>query len=149
MPSSDPSNPLPGRVLGGAPVKRLVLLLGAVLLLASWILSSRVAGFDFLALGDDDINVTLNPHLGPLDADRWVWMFSDWSYVRRFMPLGWMTLCAVFQVNGLDPFYYHSAAFAFYMVNVALVYVFILHAVRVFVPAAADGLTAWQAFRCV
>jgi hypothetical protein len=146
MPPSEPTRPSPGPLFCGRPERRLFVLLGAVLLLVSWLVNSRVAGYDFLALGDDDINVTLNPHLGVLDHDRWVWLFGDVSYVRRFMPLGWMTLCALFQVNGLDPFCYHSAALAFYIVNVALVYVLVLQVVRVFVPAAAAGATAWQVF---
>jgi Tfp pilus assembly protein PilF len=62
------------------------------------------------------------------------------------MPLGWLTLCALFHVNGLDPFWYHSAALGFYLANAVLVYVLALHTIRAFVPAAAAGLTAWQAF---
>jgi protein O-mannosyl-transferase len=125
---------------------RLFVLLAALLFVAAFKLSCRVAGYDFLALGDDDINVTLNPYLGHLDHDRWMWLLTDSSYVRRFMPLGWLTLCALFQVNGLDPFFYHSAAFAFYVVNVVLVYVTIAHVVRIFVPASSAGLGRWQVF---
>jgi hypothetical protein len=146
MPSSDPPNTLSGSLFGSRLDKRLFFLLGVVLLMVSLLVNARVAGYDFLALGDDDINVTLNPHLGLLNRDRWVWLFSDLSYVRRYMPLGWMTLCAVFQVNGLDPFCYHSAALAFYVVNVALVYVLALHVIRIFVPSAAGGASAWQVF---
>ena len=115
---------------------RLFVLLASLLFVAAFKLSCRVAGYDFLALGDDDINVTLNPYLGHLDHDRWMWLLTDSSYVRRFMPLGWLTLCALFQVNGLDPFFYHSAAFAFYVANVVLVYVAIAHVVRIFLPTA-------------
>jgi hypothetical protein len=121
-------------------------LLGVLLLLSAWRLSCRVAGYDFLALGDDDINVTLNPYLGHLDHDRWVWLFTDTSYVRRFMPFGWLTLCAIFEVNGLDPFFYHSAAFAFYVANVVLVYAAIAHVLRVFVRGCEAGLGQWQVF---
>jgi hypothetical protein len=113
-------------------------------LLVAWKLNARVAGYDFLALGDDDINVTLNPHLGHLDGPRWAWLMSDCSYVRRYMPFGWMTLCALFGVNGLDAFTYHSAAFAFYVTNAALVYVVVLQALRLLVPGSAPGLTPWQ-----
>jgi hypothetical protein len=62
------------------------------------------------------------------------------------MPLGWLTLCALFQMNGLDPFFYHTAAFAFYVANVLLVYVAVAHAVRIFVPAASGGLGRWRVF---
>lgn len=146
MATSDPPDSAPKPFFDGRPSARIAFLLGVVLLLASWLVNSRVAGYDFLALGDDDINVTLNPHLGLLNGDRWAWMFGDLSYVRRFMPLGWLTLCAVFQASGLDPFAYHSAALAFYILNVALVYLFILHALRVFIPTAAGGIAPWQVF---
>jgi hypothetical protein len=109
-------------------------------------LNIRVTGYDFLALGDDDINVTLNPHLGHLTGARWAWLLTDSSYVRRYMPFGWLTLCALFPVNGLDPFVYHAAAFGFYVVNVALAYVLALLAIRHFVPAARGGVTAWHAW---
>jgi hypothetical protein len=144
-----PSPPLPDAptpLAREGSLGRLVLLLGVALVLASWVLNARVAGFDFLALGDDDINVTLNPHLGHLTGARWAWLMTDGSYVRRYMPFGWLSLCALFQVNGLDPFVYHGAAFAFYVVNVALVYAIAIQTIRLFVPGAASGLTPWQAW---
>ena len=131
---------------GGPPARRLIFLLGVILLLGAFMLNVRVAGYDFLALGDDDINVTLNPHLGHLSGARWAWLLTDSSYVRRYMPLGWLTLCGLFPVNGLDPFVYHAAAFGFYIVNVALVYVLALLAIRQLVPAARGGLKAWHAW---
>jgi hypothetical protein len=146
MPLPKNQNPDRRPLFDGSGSGRLVVLLGILLVLAAWKLSARVMGYDFLALGDDDINVTLNPHLGMLDRDRWVWLFTDWSYVRRFMPFGWMTLCAIFHLNGLDPTSYHSAALAFYAANTGLVLVLAVHAIRVFVPGAARGLTAWQGF---
>jgi hypothetical protein len=126
--------------------RRIFFLLGALLLLSAWRLSCRVAGYDFLALGDDDINVTLNPYLGHLDHDHWAWLLTDTSYVRRFMPFGWLTLCAIFEVNGLDPFFYHSAAFGFYIANVVLVYAVTAHVLRVFARGCAGGLDQWHVF---
>jgi Tfp pilus assembly protein PilF len=149
MVPSPPPPFAPTPLARGGSVGRLALLLGVALVLAAWVLSARVAGFDFLALGDDDINVTLNPHLGHLTGARWAWLMTDVSYVRRYMPFGWLSLCALFQVNGLDPFVYHGAAFAFYVVNVVLVYAVALRAIRLFVPGAAGGLTPWQAWAAV
>ncbi len=146
MASSESPHPNPKPYDNREHTGRLAFLLGVLLLLVAWKLNDRVTTYDFLALGDDDINVTLNPHLGHLDGPRWAWLMSDWSYVRRYMPFGWMTLCAVFGINGLDAFAYHSAAFAFYVVNVALVYLFVLQALRWLVPGSAPGLTAWQVF---
>lgn len=144
MAPSAPPHPDPHPIASRENAGRLAFLLGILLLLVAWKLNARVADYDFLALGDDDINVTLNPHLGHLDGPRWAWLMSDWSYVRRYMPFGWMTLCALFGVHGLDAFTYHSAAFAFYVTNVALVYLVVLQALRLFAPGSAPGLTPWQ-----
>lgn len=39
---------------------------------------------------DDDINITTNPQLKELTWESLRWMFTDLSYVRRYMPLGWL-----------------------------------------------------------
>jgi hypothetical protein len=146
MTSPEARRPICRTLFEGKDARRLFVLLGAALLLAAWWMSRRVVGYEFLALGDDDINVTLNPYLGHLSSDRWVWLFTDSSYVRRYMPLGWMTLFGTFQVNGLDPFWYHAASFLFYIANIALVYAVVAHAVRVFSYDASYGLRRWPVF---
>jgi hypothetical protein len=143
MPSTESPAPPCASLFDSGRTERLFFLLGVLLFLASFRLSCRVAGYDFLALGDDDINVTLNPYLGHLDHDRWVWLLTDSSYVRRFMPFGWLTLCAIFQINGLDPYFYHSAAFGFYVVNVILVYAVLAHVLRLLVRGNESGLGRW------
>jgi tetratricopeptide (TPR) repeat protein len=121
-------------------------LCGAALLLASVAANLRVLDFGFLYLRDDDINVALNPHMGGLGAARIHWMFSDWSYARRYMPLGWLGFAATYEVAGLDPAPYHAVALGLYAVNVALVYALVLQVLRLFAPArGTTGLGAWDA----
>ncbi len=121
-------------------------LCGALLVLAAVALNLRVLGFGFLYLRDDDVNVTLNPHMGGVDLGRLKWMFTDWSYVRRYIPLGWLNFSATYEVAGLDPRPYHAVALALYAMNAGLVLAIVLHALRLFTHRGrTGGLTAWDA----
>ncbi len=97
-------------------------LLGAVLVLGCLMIYRRVGEFDFVAF-DDDYNLLFNPHLGPLSLERMHWAFSDWSYARRCMPLGWLGFSAVFSVGGLNPAGYHLAGLGLHAVNTLLFFV--------------------------
>jgi tetratricopeptide (TPR) repeat protein len=121
-------------------------LCGTALVLACLALNRRVLGFGFLYLRDDDVNVTLNPHMGGIDMARLKWMFTDWSYVRRYIPLGWLNFSATYQFAGLDPAPYHAVSLGLYLLNTSLVFAIVLHALRLFTPAGRPGgLTAWGA----
>jgi len=121
-------------------------LCGAVLVLACLALNLRVLDFGFLYLRDDDVNVTLNPHMGGISLARLKWMFSDWSYVRRYIPLGWLNFSATYEFAGLDPAPYHAVALSLYVLNTGLVFALVLHALRLFAPGGrTGGLTAWDA----
>src|SRR5665213_620791 len=119
-------------------------LCGALLLVGAFALNRGVLDFGFLYLRDDDVNVTLNPYMGGLSSDRIRWMFTDWSYVRRYIPLGWLNFSATYQVAGLDPRPYHAVALGLYLLNTALVLVLALHALRVFAPGLRAGLAPWD-----
>ena len=104
--------------------------------------------FGFLYLRDDDVNVTLNPHMGGIDLARLKWMFTDWSYVRRYIPLGWLNFSATYEAAGLDPHPYHAVALALYAVNSGLVFANVLLALRLFTPRGrSGGLTSWESAR--
>jgi hypothetical protein len=119
---------------------------GALLLLVALALNMRVVHFGFLYLRDDDVNVTLNPHMGGLDPDRLRWMFTDWNYVRRYIPLGWLNFSATYQFAGLDPLPYHAVALGLYLLNTGLVFALVLHALRLFAAGGREkGLSAWDA----
>jgi hypothetical protein len=117
----------------------------ALLLLVALALNLRVLDFGFLYLRDDDVNVALNPHMGGLDADRLKWMFTDWSYVRRYIPLGWLNFSATYQFAGLNPRPYHAVALLLFVLNCALVFALVLQALRLFSPGAGDrSLSVWD-----
>jgi len=121
-------------------------LCAAALVLACLALNCRVLGFGFLYLRDDDVNVTLNPHMGGIGLARLRWMFTDWSYVRRYIPLGWLNFSATYEFAGLNPAPYHGVALGLYALNTGLVYALMLHALRLFAPGGRPGgLTAWDA----
>ena len=121
-------------------------LCATLLVLACLALNLRVLDFGFLYLRDDDVNVTLNPHMGGIDLARLKWMFTDWSYVRRYIPLGWLNFSATYEFAGLDPSPYHAVALGLFVLNAGLVFALILHALRLFAPSGpAGGLTAWSA----
>jgi tetratricopeptide (TPR) repeat protein len=119
-------------------------LCGSLLLLLALALNKRVLDFGFLYLRDDDVNVTVNPHMGTLGAARLAWMFTDWSYVRRYMPLGWLNFCATYSFAGLNPGPYHAVGLGLYVLNALLVFVSVLNVLRVFAPAREGGLRPWD-----
>ena len=100
----------------------------AVLLLLVVVISTAVFGkvlsYDFLTW-DDDINITGNPHLGPLNGQRLQWMFTDYSYVRRYMPFGWLAWCTLSSLAGSSSFAFHAANLFFHIVNAALIFIFL------------------------
>ena len=116
----------------------MAVLCGTALLLAALAVNLRVLDFGFLYLRDDDVNVTLNPHMGGIELARLRWMFTDWSYVRRYIPLGWLNFSLTYEFAGLNPKPYHAVALALYGINVALVLAVLLLALRLFAPADRD-----------
>ena len=138
----DPEEKAP--FFAGAQARRLALLCGCAILLAGLALNMRVLGFGFLYLRDDDINVALNPHMGSLGAARIGWMFSDLSYVRRYIPLGWLNFSATYEFGGLDPSAYHAVGLVLYAANCCLLFAVLLQLLRLFGGGAAAGLGAWE-----
>ncbi|MFA5262289.1 MAG: hypothetical protein WC378_00580 [Opitutaceae bacterium] len=111
------------------------LLLGAGLVAGCIFIYHRLPEFDFVAF-DDDINITLNSHLGPPSMESVRWMFSDFTTILRYMPLGWLSYSLIFTAGGLDPMWYHSVVLALHILNALLA---CLLAQRVISLAGADG----------
>lgn len=88
------------------------LLSGGLLALGILFIYRQVPEFAFVSF-DDDRNIVFNPHLGPLSWERVAWAGTDWTYVRRCIPLGWLGFAAVYGGVGLD-------AGGWHLVNVAL-----------------------------
>ena len=133
-------------MFASASARRLAWLLGALLLASALFVSRSVLGFGFLYLRDDDVNVALNPHMGGLAIDRLRWMFTDGSYVRRYIPLGWLNFSATYEIAGLDPRPYHAVSLLLYAANAGLLYLVTLRVLRAFTAAASKGLSAWAVF---
>jgi tetratricopeptide (TPR) repeat protein len=124
--------------------ERLFWLLAVLILLVAVALNLRVLDFGFLYLRDDDVNVTVNPNMGGLSVARLAWMFTDWSYVRRYIPLGWLNFSATYEFGGLDPAAYHAVGLFLYGANSLLVLAVTANVIRIFVPARSAGLGTWD-----
>ncbi len=81
-----------------------------------------VLAFEFVAR-DDDINIYYNPHLGPPSAPGLTWMFTDPTYMRRYVPIGWLTFSVVYYFSGLSPVGYHAANLVLHVSNTLLLYI--------------------------
>ncbi|MEY2407791.1 MAG: hypothetical protein QOF48_461 [Verrucomicrobiota bacterium] len=89
-------------------------------------------GAEFLSW-DDDINITGNPHVHGLTAENLRWMFTDTEYVRRYMPLGWLSWACQFQFFGDNPASYHLGNVLLHSLSAILLFL-VLH--RLLVVAA-------------
>ncbi len=117
---------------------RTTLLCGLLLaMLAAWN-ARAVVGFDLVPM-DDDINIYFNPHLGPPGEASLKWMLTDVSYMRRYVPLGWLGFSAVYGVSGLSPVGYHTANLAAHEVNTVLLFAVLLAMLRRWSREASDG----------
>jgi tetratricopeptide (TPR) repeat protein len=71
---------------------------------------------------DDSANIYGNPHLKGLGWEEIKWMFTDTSYARRYMPLGWMSYAVDYQFFGLNPRAYHLGNLLLHAFNVVLLF---------------------------
>ena len=56
---------------------------------------------------DDDINIYRNPHLKGVGSEQLYWMFTDFDYMRRYVPLAWLGWGLNYELDGLNPSTYH------------------------------------------
>src|SRR6185436_3371458 len=70
---------------------------------------------------DDDINIYGNPHIRGITAESLKWMFTDTTYVHRYMPVGWLALAIDYQLaGGLNPTTYHAGNLLLHTINAVL-----------------------------
>src|SRR4051812_24752219 len=113
--------------------------LSKALLLACSIFAATLAIFhsitsaDFLQW-DDDINIYGNRHIQGLTAENWNWIWTDTSYVRRYMPLGWLGWAIQYQLFGMHPWSWHFGNIVLHSLNAALVFLLIQKLVQSSLP---------------
>ncbi len=100
-------------------------LLGCLLVLGCVAIYREVGSFDFVTF-DDEHCIVFNPHMGPLTFERASWAFTDVSYARRYMPLGWLGFATVFSWFGLEPGAYHWVGAILHATNAVLLFLVIL-----------------------
>lgn len=100
---------------------RRVWALAAVLFLATAAVFWKSAALGFVQW-DDDINIYNNPHLRVLDGAQVWWMFTDTSYARRYLPLGWLGWALNQHWFGLAPWSYHVGNILLHATNAVLVF---------------------------
>lgn len=96
-------------------------LVAALVGLGSILLYRHTLSFGFVML-DDDVNLVFNPHHGSLSWDRLQWMWTDYSYVRRYIPVGWMGFAVLYELFGLDATGYHAALVTVHAANAVLLF---------------------------
>ncbi|HTD66964.1 MAG TPA: tetratricopeptide repeat protein [Candidatus Limnocylindria bacterium] len=80
----------------------------------------RQAGF---VHWDDGVNIHNNPHIRGVTAGSLRWMFTDVSYIPRYMPLGWLSLAVDYDLVGeFNPATYHVGNLLLHCVNAVLVF---------------------------
>lgn len=104
---------------------------------------------------DDDINLQGNIHVQALSAGNLRWMFTDSSYVRRYVPLGWLALALDYRLFGPGAHSFHVMNLALHCTDAALVFFLILRLARMVpecsswsggrpgIAAAAAGSLLW------
>src|SRR5580765_8995345 len=80
-----------------------------------------VCGHEFVHF-DDNVNIYNNPHVQGLTWENIHWMFTNASYARRYMPLGWLSYAVDYQFFGLSPRSYHIGNLLLHLINVALLF---------------------------
>ena len=114
--------------------------LGALLALGVLWIYRQVPEFAFVAF-DDDRNIVFNPHLGPLSWERVVWAFTDWTYVRRCIPLGWLGFAAVYGWSGLDASGWHLINLTLHLGGALMLWSILRRLARG--PSGTTLLTGW------
>ncbi len=124
---------------GKAAHRRQALLVALLLCLAVAVLFRGAAGYQFLKW-DDDIALTRNPHIGPLNGARVWWALTDWRQTLRYQPLAWLNWLVLFQFFGLDPTPFHLEGILLHAANAGLVFWLILRLLEISArPPSGDG----------
>jgi protein O-mannosyl-transferase len=92
---------------------------------------------------DDDINIALNPHIQIFNLENLRWMFTDVTYVRRYIPLTWLGFAIHNTLFGLTPASYHVSNILLHGLNAVLVFFIVRQLLRL---ATSDGTSRGKGF---
>src|SRR5439155_3199000 len=87
---------------------------------------AAVCGHEFVDY-DDTVNIYSNPHVQGLTWEHLRWMFTDTSYARRYMPLGWLSYALDYQLFGLNPQAFHVGNLLLHLINTVVLYFLLKH----------------------
>jgi hypothetical protein len=129
-------------------------ILALIIFAATVLLFTNHVGADFLQF-DDDVNITGNPHIRGLTADNWKWIWTDASYVRRYIPLAWLGWALQFQIFGPSAWSWHLVNILLHAVNAVLIFFLIKKLLERAIPSgtkisssisycAAAGALVWS-----
>ena len=82
---------------------------------------AAISGHEFVNY-DDSANIYANPHVQSLGWEEIRWMFTDTTYARRYMPLGWLSYAIDCRLFGLTPMAFHLGNLALHLANVVLLF---------------------------
>ncbi|MBU6415225.1 tetratricopeptide repeat protein [Patescibacteria group bacterium] len=103
----------------------LELILIFLIIFAVTVVFMRTLDSDFVRW-DDGTNITQNPFLTHgISIQNLAWMFSDTSYMRRWVPLSWLVWNADFTISGLNPRLFHFNNLFIHIANTVLVFLII------------------------
>ena len=100
---------------------------------AVWLVFGGARDFHFV-VWDDDHNIQQNTHLSGLTWENLRWMFTDSSYVRRYIPVAWLGWNLDRELFGLTPYSAHMGNVLFHVLNTVLVFFVITAWLRRWLP---------------
>jgi protein O-mannosyl-transferase len=99
---------------------------------ADWLMCLALLVVTFLAfrlsltadfvMWDDEANIYRNRHIQALDGPRLRWMWTDAAYMRRYVPLTWMSWAVSYQIGQGAPEPFHAGNLLLHLINVMMVY---------------------------
>ena len=99
--------------------------------LALIVLALYARTFDFELLKWDDHRMMVeNPHVAAINAVNLRWMFTDTTYNRLYMPLGWLAYAISVAMFSFNPAAHHAINVLLHTANTLLVYAVLLKILR-------------------
>ena len=95
-------------------------LFALLIFVVTFALFSRVLQATFVQW--DDEKLYTNPHLNGVNWGSLYWMFMDFEYVNRYLPLTWLGFEINYELGGFNPFGYHLGNLLLHSCNAVLLF---------------------------